>query len=201
MSTPNLPKVNGAMETKDLVNLVAILIKELSWLLTGNLDVKNIRAKSITADRLTVDELSAISANLGHITAGLVEAVTIIGSLIKTADFGQRVELSSSENLLKAVNFSGSQLRIVPDVAGTPALEFNNGSGSIGVIFLDTWGLNLVSSLSIAISSTMGNLDLSAGNSGRVTVRNWGQFGNRDTGRSLQQELSELSARISALGG
>lgn len=93
MSIPNLPRVDGDMKLEDLANLVARMIKEMEWLLTGNLDVHNIRAKSITADRMKVDQLSAISADLGHITAGLVEAVTIIGSLIKTAEFGQRVEL------------------------------------------------------------------------------------------------------------
>lgn len=78
-----------------LAGIIARNLREVLWLLTGNLDVANIKAKSITADlirantitadKMDVQELSAIAANLGHITAGLIEAVTINGSEINSA--------------------------------------------------------------------------------------------------------------------
>lgn len=191
MGTPNLPKVNGAMSVEDLANLVAILIKELSWLLTGNLDVKNIRAKSITADRMNVNELSAISADLGHITAGLIEAITIVGSLIKTADAGQRIELSSAENLLKAIHANGGQLNITTDFEGSPAILFFDGSSASYMFALDGT-LQMISS---------GDIRISPSGSRVVRFNHWGKLLNDNTGRTLQQELNDLSARISALGG
>ncbi|MEK3875172.1 hypothetical protein [Paenibacillus sp. FSL M7-0420] len=77
---------------KDLANTTAKMAKDLEFILNGNIAFDNIRAESIetqnlkagavTAEKITVDELSAISANLGHITAGLVEAVQVFGSNI-----------------------------------------------------------------------------------------------------------------------
>lgn len=58
----------------------------------------NILANSIVAQKLNVALLSAISANLGTITAG-----TITGVLFRTATSGQRIEITSSPTNL--INF------------------------------------------------------------------------------------------------
>lgn len=193
MPAPTLPKVsdvNGDMELQDLANLVGKVLKELNWLMTGNLDVENIRAKSITADRMNVNELSAITANLGHITAGLIEAVTIIGSLIKTAEFGQRVELSSTENLLKAVNQSGGTLNVAPNVNGSPTIVFQPPDSGVTVLYSTNSDFNLLSTT---------NINITASGAGRVRFSSWGNIYSMADQRTLQQELSALSARISAL--
>lgn len=105
---------------EQLINELAKLQKMLRYLLNGQIDFENIRARSIkadnievgtltaeeimantiTADKMNVTELSAIVANLGTITAGVLNAVTIIGSVItggtlRTAASGERIELSS----------------------------------------------------------------------------------------------------------
>lgn len=207
MSTPNLPKVESGMSVEQLANLVAILIKELTWLLTGHLDVKNIRAEgietrnlkagSVIAEKIDVAKLSAISADLGHITAGLIEAITIIGSLIQTATTGQRIELSSVDNLLKAVNTEGNTLSILPNVSGAPAIEFINGT-AICNVFVSNNQFAIVSANSdVQITSTVGYLRLFSGKT--VQVRDWNEFQNYNTGRTLQQELNEIRARLSAL--
>lgn len=103
----NLPQLQKIV--KGLLNTTAILTEELTYLL-NNLDTRNvneidgdilvtgtvtagkiaagaitadkIEAGAITAEKIDVDELSAISANLGHIKAGLIETVELIGSEI-----------------------------------------------------------------------------------------------------------------------
>lgn len=55
-----------------------------------------IYAGAITSDKITVATLAAISANLGSITAGYIDGVTITGSLFRTAASGQRIEIDSS---------------------------------------------------------------------------------------------------------
>lgn len=103
MPTPKLSTTVAAGEdfpsldeyVQYLAGILARNSREINWALTGNLDVANIKAKSITADlirantitaeKMDVSELSAISADLGHITAGLIEAVTINGSEINGA--------------------------------------------------------------------------------------------------------------------
>lgn len=202
MSTPNLPKVESGMSVEQLANLVAILIKELTWLLTGHLDVKNIRAEgietrnlkagSVIAEKIDVAKLSAISADLGHITAGLIEAITIIGSLIQTAAAGQRIELSSVQNLLKAVNEAGGEVRLSPNVNGSPALIFQDPSGYSCFMYVDSDAMNI---------TTSRNINLIPGMNYRVNFENWNKIYNTTSRRTLQQEFDIINARLAALGG
>ena len=57
-----------------------------------NIDGGNIQTNTITADALDVDQLSAITADMGELTAG-----TITGATIRTAANGARVELNSTK--------------------------------------------------------------------------------------------------------
>jgi hypothetical protein len=57
---------------------------------TGFLNAERIQAKSVTTDKLNVLKLSAISADLGEVTAGVVT-----GAIVRTAASGARVQLDS----------------------------------------------------------------------------------------------------------
>lgn len=202
MPTPRLGTTAAPMEDFDSVEdyvqyLVGIIVsnfRELDWLTSGNLDVHNIKAKSITADRMSVKKLSAIAADLGTITAG-----TVIGALIKTAIDGQRVELSSVENLLKAINTDGHFISILPDISGSPAIQFKSGLAQL-LMFMagNSVVINSVGSTDISLSSTS-DLGLFCGVSGMVTTNSWSKFYSSGDGETLQEALSSLSARISAL--
>lgn len=189
MSIQQIPKVSEDMKLEDLINLVAILIKEVSFLFDGNIDAKNVRAKSITADRIKADKLSAISADLGHITAGLIEAVTIIGSQIKTANSGKRVEISSSENLFRAINDAGYDISIVPEhgLQGNPAILLQRGPTKV-YVYLDggTLYIEQANPMSIVITGHSTYL-----NGESVYVNDWSKLKNYTTGRTLQQELGD----------
>jgi hypothetical protein len=63
--------------TEELINELAKFQKIVRYLMNGGLDSENIRANSITADRMDVNELSAITANIGEVTAGIITGILI----------------------------------------------------------------------------------------------------------------------------
>lgn len=145
MPTTQFPKIPGPPNKPDLqalsayvgqlANLLAVLSKELDYLLNGSLDVNNIRAHSITADTLNVDELSAITANLGTITAGIINGIEIYGSYIATANGTfPRVEMSTTQNLFRAYLTADTYLEIVPNFDGTsPVINLVSGGANRGL--------------------------------------------------------------------
>lgn len=74
---------------------------------------------------LKVGSLSAISANLGTITAGSVTGVTITGGTIRTAASGSRLEMTGADNFLKAYNASNVEYASFGGVSG--GVIFING--------------------------------------------------------------------------
>lgn len=144
MPTQPINIITEEATLEQLINELAKLQKMLRYLLNGQIDFENIRARSIkadnievgtltaeeimantiTADKMNVTELSAIVANLGTITAGALNAVTIIGSVItggtlRTAASGERIEISG--NSLKTFNLSNNIQGLAwgDDVLGT----------------------------------------------------------------------------------
>ncbi|MNR93453.1 hypothetical protein D3C72_245100 [compost metagenome] len=179
-----------------LAGLLARNLREVLWLLTGNLDVQNIKAKSITADRMSVKELSAITADLGEVTAGI-----ITGLLIRTAASGQRMELSSSDNLLKAINNLGNTITMKSNVGTTPDIEFSAAVGDFvrfyllpGIFSIDS----TLTSTDIAIASGKG-INLYPAGGYKVRLPLWDSLFNNGNGRTLQDELNEINARLLAL--
>tara|TARA_R110000823_G_scaffold313225_1_gene440727 strand:+ start:24996 stop:32939 length:7944 start_codon:yes stop_codon:yes gene_type:complete len=84
---------------------------------TGTLAAARIASGSITADKLTVSTLSALSANLGTVTAGL-----LIGATFVTTETGARVQIDKF-NGIRTVNSSNQ----------TTAQLSLNGAGFLGV--------------------------------------------------------------------
>jgi len=90
----------------------------------GYLKTDLIEAGTITADKLYVNELSAISANIGNITAG-----TVTGILFRTAESGQRVEITSA-NTVDFYDFYGDDAGNIYGASTTwgPAMELSCGT-------------------------------------------------------------------------
>jgi hypothetical protein len=82
----------------------------------------SIRTGSIDAIRLSVNQLSAISSDIGDITAG-----SIVGATIKTATSGSRVELSSS-GILALDSSNNEILNVSTDGDSVGDLVIGNGS-------------------------------------------------------------------------
>ncbi|MFS0837270.1 hypothetical protein [Paenibacillus sp. 1P03SA] len=203
MADLNLPRVEQGMTVEQLGQIVGRVIKELNYLMDGMLGNENIRVKSIQAERIDVNKLSAISADLGHITAGLIEAIkmvgsTIIGSYIATSENTfPRIEFSSAGTLLKASTTANNFMKIDPAFYQSPSLEWSYPGSRVSMgIYQNRFLINAESG-DIQIGSSLGDLYLTA-STGYVRVANWSKLMSSN-GRTLQNELDSLSARISAL--
>lgn len=88
----------------------------------------NLAADSITANEVNINTLSAISADLGSITAG-----TITGAVIQTASSGYRIKLNYSTNKIELLNGDTVLASIYTDATGdciinaTDDIKFNIG--------------------------------------------------------------------------
>lgn len=205
MASVQLPSVNLEEQDtgkllKQLINAYIMLTEELTFLL-NNLDTRNINelnaeviiAKTITADKMLINELSAITANLGHIISGLIESVEIYGSYIATSrDSYPFVELSNTANMMAANKEPGNAIQFFsPNNRLTPVLRFV-ADGIESYIFYDPTDNTLsVTSNSANINiSTLGDIQLYGSN---VRLSGWGALRNNGSERTLQQDLDSKS--------
>lgn len=153
MANVQLPNIDTAetdikVLVPQLLNAYAKLTKELTYLL-NHLDTRNVSelnaeklvalsieteklaAGAVTAEKITVNELSAIAADLGHISAGLIESIEIYGSYIATSNGSYpRAEMSVTEHLFAALTDANNHIKIRTDISGSPGQRFT-GSGSV----------------------------------------------------------------------
>lgn len=210
----NPPTFNDLNEVKkylkDVVSKVAIALNELDFMVNGTLDANNIKANSIetknlkagsvTADKIQVTELSAISANLGHIVAGLIESIEIYGSYIATAQGTYpRCEMSSTNNLFGAYGTSSRYINIIPDTSGIPIMELRNG---IMRGFIEP----LINELFIATAVGTGNIEVSSGvdlrlhAQGQTIIDSWSKIYSNGDGQTLQTALNSKATAGNSTG-
>lgn len=144
MPTPQLASLNPNASLDELKDYLVGLNRYLNYLLSSldtlnisRLDAKVIIADTITADKLNVSELSAISANLGKVIAGI-----LVGAYIATADGTYpRTEMDVSGDLLAAYASSDHYIKIDPGLFDDPILSFVNPSISSSILnnFLLGW--------------------------------------------------------------
>lgn len=224
MANVNLPKQMQTATTDELLNAYNKLIKEMTFLL-NHLDHKNISVGGITADSIRagaidadkiaagaitaekiaagaidadmidVDELSAITANLGFITAGI-----ITGVLIQTAFGGQypRIELNNNNNILEAQATAADSISISAFYfSNLPAIRFINGSDLLYWVYDDGLGnYTFISNTGITFNPT-GNLTLRP--SSLVRFENWSKVYNDDNSESLKDALDDIWGQIALL--
>lgn len=203
MGTPQFQQIPSGLSTEELANILAKTIKELTWLVTGNLDVANIKAKGITADKMRVSELSAIAANLGKVTAGI-----IIGALIKTADTSYpRMELSSDDNLLAAYKSATEWIKMVPNHSdnSSPSLLFRNGGITSSAISSTDGYFNISAAVGVSLSLlALGQSiefntdDVDMTNINYLKLYNWGDVKNH-SGTTLQSVFNGFTSNISSI--
>lgn len=205
MANVQLPSINqGEQDTnkmvKQLLNAYIMLTEELTFML-NNLDTRNINelnaeviiAGSITADKITVDKLSALSANLGKITAG-----EVYGAYIATREAGYpKVELSNTSDMIGAFRAVDNFIKIytlISDlspiinfgVSGKNTYLFHDVSNNKASFTSNDVGINISSPTFIELYANM------------VKVQAWSTFINNTNGRSLQQEIDTLNLSINS---
>ncbi|MFB5761023.1 hypothetical protein [Paenibacillus medicaginis] len=108
----------------------------------GAITAEKIQANAVTASKIDVDELSAISANLGWITAGIIESIEIYGSLIATRRTGfPRIQLD--DNGLAAYSERGGEAVSLGQGGNGGHLVFSDDGSPVGDIFGDGNGLQI----------------------------------------------------------
>lgn len=179
---------------RKMANILVTLSDDLDHVVNGNLDVKNIRAKSITAELINVDKLSAISADLGKVVAGI-----LIGAYISTADGTfPRIDFASTVRLLTAYLDANNYLAISPDaIGGTPTLYFHDNGAMKGSLSMVLGHLSILSigSSNIYIGSA-NDLYLYGGSGNFVVFKSWSEVKSGQTGNTLQQDLNNLQSQI-----
>jgi hypothetical protein len=182
----------------DIINHVNTLTDQLRQLL---LSLDDYNFSSITANVMDVQQLSAISADLGTITAGLIESVQIFGSYIATANGTYpRAEMSNTANLFSVLVDALNYAQFTTSTGGGPGLSWTS-SGSLSAylayaagLILSTFGTNVP----ITLSPT-GDIFLSPGGSAKVSA--WSKHVNTGTGHTLQQDLDSKANAFTGANG
>lgn len=218
MAIEPFPSVGRNDDLNKVREALGDLCQTLDFLFDGGLDTLNIRrldakvitANTITAEKMNVSKLSAIAADLGHITAGLIEAVeiissTITGSLIQTSESSYpRAEMRTTDTMFRAASDSSKKMELIANAVGYPAFVFGDGVGRGSITYGPdvSIGANRSSFQSdngILIQAITGDVDLFT-NSGNTKVNNWTRFVNRATGNSLQTDLNAKANASSYTG-
>lgn len=167
MPIPTFTGLGPEPNFQDVVKKINTVVKELQNLMLS-LDTTNILevdgdvlvSGTVTAGKINVNELSAISANLGHITAGLIEAVQIFGSYIATKNGAYpRAEMSNTNDLFGAWLNANNGILMQADYLGVPAQIFIQDG-----------------QLKARLSTLMGNLLLDAIDRFEINVTNGGDL-------------------------
>lgn len=121
---------------------------------SNTIEGQHIRSRAITADKLDVDELSAISANLGVVTAGLLYGVMIVGGTILTADVPNRIQLSGN-------SLSGYYNNVKRVEVTYNGVQFYTENGSRGGnIYAYSWGSLKIGSYDSINVTAPGGVDI-----------------------------------------
>lgn len=149
----------------------------------------NSGATSINSNRMSVSQLSALTADLGTITAGNITGVTIQGSTFRTASSGSRIELTASSAVMKFYDSGGDEVLRIDDNGTDSLIKAYDGrhlalSSDSGRVYInstldmnnhDIWSCNQVRFI---------NRSSDASSNNTTFVKN-GQMRFRDNGGSL----------------
>lgn len=207
MPTQNIHVVTEVGTLDDAFEALARLQKTMKYLINGQLDFENIRARSIkaenievgtltaeeikansiTAEKLSVTQLSAIAADLGTITAGLINSVKIFGSYIATAqDAYPRCEMSSEGNLFGAFTSAEGNITIQADYGGAPAFRFVTAGTQRALINTLLGSLEIYGNDGVYINGDNGNANV-VFDANRVDFPSWSQMFNKTSKQTLQE--------------
>lgn len=168
---------------------------ETDNLVAGSITTEKIEVGAVTAEKITVDELSAITANLGHIISGLIESVEIFGSYIATRNGAfPRAELSNEGDLLAVRTDEDNSATIEPGITNAPNFVFRENGETVGFLGPAFGMLGFRGNEPMLIGTTVGNLSLLAGT--YVSVPSWDKLVNSMTGLSLQDELDSIRTEL-----
>lgn len=205
MPTQNIHVLQEIGTLEDLYEVVAKLQKTLKYLINGNLDFENLRARSIkadnievgsltaeeiaantiTADKMLVNELSAITAKLGKITSG-----EIYGTYIATNEGTYpRAEMNNTSKHFRALASDDKYTEITTAFGGAPAFHSTDGETQGFIQTFTILGNTFI------IGSTH-DIDLRPGTGRRVSIPSWSQVYSEGDHQTLATALNNLATAI-----
>jgi hypothetical protein len=156
---------------------------------------------TIQANQINTESLSAISANLGTVTAGHIQGVTISGgtitgsliqgATIQTSVTYPRIELSGND--LFAYRDASNYIMIDPD---GPAISAMSGSTVRFSLQHETYG-GLLQSFGYIIISAINGISMQTSNV--IEVPSWNQLREAISNQTLQQVINQLWSSIADL--
>lgn len=159
----------------------------------GTITANEIAADTITADKMNVNELSAIAADLGTITAGIIRGIQIFGSYIATREGAYpRAEMNDDDDFLAVYLTADIFTKIVKNLYGSPAFTMIDPV-TISAIY------NQSAIFPSFVIQTDQDIDITPGTGKRVYIPSWSQlYSNGDT-QSLKTALDNLTSAINTL--
>lgn len=213
MPSQNIHVVQEIGTLEDLYEEVAKLQKTLKYLINGNLDFENLRARSIkadnieagtltaeeiaantiTAEKMDVTELSAITANMGKITSG-----EMYSAYISTSESGYpRVTIDPTGNYIGVYTSATAYMEIKPGITGAPALTVYEG-GDLIYALGTSFGLPFLAgtnSMAVRAGSSL-TLDCGDGVLDDINVPSWDKFRSISDAQTLADALNNLATAI-----
>ncbi|WP_410512046.1 hypothetical protein PaeBR_18680 [Paenibacillus sp. BR2-3] len=174
----NLDTLNIRSLNAEVIEAETITAGKLA---ANSVETENLVSGSVTAEKITVNELSAISADLGYITAGLIESIEIYGSYIATRNgVFPRAEMSNTEHLFAALTDANNHIKIRTDISGSPGVRFTSAGNVLGSLttylgYLEIWGPAI-----LALTAP------------KVQFGSWYNLYNDDKGTTLGDELDNI---------
>lgn len=195
MPIPTLTGMGPMPEFNDVVNKVNALVKELTNLML-NLDDANF--DKITANVMDVQQLSAISADLGTITAGF-----IYGTYIATRNASYpRAEMNNTNNLFAAMATANQYLNVGAfGGANVPYIEFRDLTAVLSAIINLGSFFKIESQQRMDVVSVSGDVNISSGGNTNLQSTTRTNFSTlQDTGASNTSLTTKLNAKANGSG-
>ncbi|OCT12638.1 hypothetical protein A8709_33040 [Paenibacillus pectinilyticus] len=228
MATSQLPQLGANADFNQVKSTMIQWQDYLNWFFR-NLDSLNI--KHLTADKVDTGTLNAgkVTIKVDYATGASITIdstgmtindgtkdtfhvdihgqVTMTGAQVQSAaGTYPRIELSSSDELLKASSDANNFIYITPDyVGGTPALVWDNPpNGSMQMFIIpDNSGDFMINTTAgkINIKSSTDDVVLQCGTGKKITVNSWNELYNVFNGQSMQTALNAKANTFSGYTG
>ncbi|GGH83516.1 phage minor structural protein [Pullulanibacillus pueri] len=180
--------INLRVQKGDVINQInvsdeSILIAGNRVHITGqttidNAVIKDAMIQSVSASKLNVNQLSAISANLGNITAGHIKGVTIEGSTISATGGTNTVQLTKYGLELKS---SGGNGTYISPGEGIGFGDYFDGSPN-SAIYSNPDNTITISAKHLQVISSVGNALQLVGYGGASYIEFYRNVGDSRTG-------------------
>ncbi len=155
----NAKIANAAIDNAKIANAAITSAKIQDAAITtakiGNAQITDAKILSLAASKIVASSLSAITANLGFVTAGFITGTTIQGGTFQTSSSGRRVEIAEATNAITVFNSGGSIVgRLGQTVSDEIVLRIDAASSAAGASIINSGSgtaLTLISTVSQAL--------------------------------------------------